>query len=121
MEDKPLVLRLTTALRHGTRQGSGVVFRPHDEPRILLMIAPEVSTQRGEDNAIVTTNLIVSKFMGGRAGWLGLSNRQTLLPGRQERTDTSRRSSLPSSLCVADPSGLDSPGSSWCTTSQRGP
>ena len=81
------------------------------------MTAPVVSTQRGEDNAIVITNLIVIEFRGGCAGWrLDLYNCQNLLQGGQERTDTSRRSSLPSSLCVADPSAPDFPRSSWCTS-----
>ena len=59
----------------------GTVPRPHDGLRILEMSATALSTQRVEDNVVIT-NLIIIEFGGRRAGWRhDLCNCQTSLRG----------------------------------------
>ena len=79
MEGRLLVWRLSTAVRHATRRAA--VSRPHDGQRILWMMTPAASTQRGGDHVVIT-NLIVVKFSGRCARWRrDLYNHENSLQG----------------------------------------
>ena len=89
---------------------------PGDGQRRQGTETPAASILKQEKTKVITNLVIVeSNLSRGARRNLELCYYKNLLRGRNERTDTSRRSPLSLSSCSLDSTRLDSPGTCCCT------
>ena len=107
---------MVPALATWTATEQRVVGRHREDEWMMTgTVTAAVSTRKQEKNVVIT-HLVVVELRTERARrHVCLCDHEHSLQSGKERTDTSRRSPSPNSLCVSDSGRLDSLGTSWCT------